>query len=152
MVRLTVTGGPPVAATFLSALHSIEEADPLAVGREEEAARRAHTLERRGLKLIEGAHEDLLGTGADVREARAVRRDRDRAPMLEGGRAGRGHRQRTTCGGAGRVSVQTTSRRQPRRSDDGRDERRRALPDAKRTERRQQRRDRVSQRAPSAPH
>ena len=105
MVRLTVTGGPAGGGDLLECGVSIEEADPLAVGREEEATRRAQTLERRGLELIEGAHEDQLGAGADVRQARAVRRDRD----------GRCHRCRgrsrrtgspsgaTTCGGDGRV-------------------------------------------------
>ena len=54
---------------------SIEEADPLAVRRDERRNRRAEPGERRGVELIERAHEERRAVGADVDETRAIRRE-----------------------------------------------------------------------------
>ena len=54
---------------------SIEEADPLAVRRDERPIRRAEPGERRGVELIERAHEECRAVGADVDDARAIRRE-----------------------------------------------------------------------------
>ena len=54
---------------------SIEDADPLAVRRDERSKRRAEPAERRGVELIERAHEECRAVGADVDEARAIRRE-----------------------------------------------------------------------------
>ena len=72
--RPSVTAGPPVIATFFSA-KSLEEADPLAVRRDERPIRHAEPGERRGVELIEGAHEECRAVGADIDDARAIRRE-----------------------------------------------------------------------------
>ena len=54
---------------------SIEEADPLAVRRDERPIRHAEPGERRGVELIERAHEECRVVGADVDDARAIRRE-----------------------------------------------------------------------------
>ena len=60
----TVTGGPPVIATFFIA-GPVEEPNPLSVRRDEHALWRAKTAQHRGLELVERTYQQLVVAAID---------------------------------------------------------------------------------------